>query len=266
MPPELFPPRAFSITPEAGRREPRLWVRRLVIWREPGVVIRDISLRPGLNIIWSPDPGTGSLAPIGHGSGKTTFCRLLRYCLGEDSFAPESQRRSTLEKFPQGQVGAEVIVEGRTWVVVRSLGDRRHDIVIEDGVLDGTSHQEAPRTGIDPLRQLITRTILGDAASLMPPAIGESGAWEAVLAWATRDQECRFAHYLDWRDQNTDSNSPVRRSSREDHVSIVRASIGALPLEEIENQRIKMGMRKNRKRTNPVSISLTGRSRGRTTA
>ena len=241
MPPELFPPRAFSITPEAGRREPRLWVRRLVIWREPGVVIRDISLRPGLNIIWSPDPGTGSLAPIGHGSGKTTFCRLLRYCLGEDSFAPESQRRSTLEKFPQGQVGAEVIVEGRTWVVVRSLGDRRHDIVIEDGVLDGTSHQEAPRTGIDPLRQLITRTILGDAASLMPPAIGESGAWEAVLAWATRDQECRFAHYLDWRDQNTDSNSPVRRSSREDHVSIVRASIGALPLEEIENQRIKDG-------------------------
>jgi len=239
MPPELFPPRAFSITPEAGRREPRLWVRRLVIWREPGVVIRDISLRPGLNIIWSPDPGTGSLAPIGHGSGKTTFCRLLRYCLGEDSFAPESQRRSTLDKFPQGQVGAEVIVEGRTWVVVRSLGDRRHDIVIEDGVLDGTSHQEAPRTGIDPLRQLITRTILGDAASLMPPAIGESGAWEAVLAWATRDQECRFAHPLVWRDQNADSHSPVRGSSRNDHVSIVRASIGALPPEEIENQRDK---------------------------
>ena len=75
---ELFPRADFSLTPVVGRKEPRLWVRRLVIWSEPSEVIRDISLRPGLNIIWSPDPGRSGTAPIGHGGGKTRLCRLLR--------------------------------------------------------------------------------------------------------------------------------------------------------------------------------------------
>src|ERR1700688_3308908 len=96
---DLFPRPVFSITPEAGRNEPRLWVRRLVIWREPGTIIRSIELKP-LNIVWSPDPGSSETAPIGHGGGKTMFCRLLRYCLGEDGFAPESQRHRIGDKLP----------------------------------------------------------------------------------------------------------------------------------------------------------------------
>ena len=46
----------LELEPEAGRSEPRLWVRRFVIWSEPGVMLREIHLRPGLNIIWAPDP------------------------------------------------------------------------------------------------------------------------------------------------------------------------------------------------------------------
>src|SRR5712671_2252106 len=80
---DLFPRPPFSITPEPGRKEPRLWVRRLVIWREPGEIIRTIDLKPGFNIVWSRDPGSQQTGPIGHGGGKTMFCRLLRYCLGE---------------------------------------------------------------------------------------------------------------------------------------------------------------------------------------
>ena len=86
---ELLERSGLEVEPEANRSEPRLWVRRLVIWSEPGIVVREITLRPGLNIIWAPDPADlpgvsdGQTAP-GHGSGKTLFCRLLRYCLGED--------------------------------------------------------------------------------------------------------------------------------------------------------------------------------------
>src|ERR1700733_6341452 len=79
---EFFRHSGLSVTPEARRVQPRLWIRRLVIWREPGRAIRDIALKPGLNIVWSPDSGSSESAPIGHGSGKTAFCRLLRYCLG----------------------------------------------------------------------------------------------------------------------------------------------------------------------------------------
>ena len=47
----------LQIEPGAGRDQPRLWVRRLVVWEAPGGrVVRDIALRPGLNIVWSPDP------------------------------------------------------------------------------------------------------------------------------------------------------------------------------------------------------------------
>ena len=41
--------------PARGLSQPRVWVRRIVLWSQPGQKIRDISLRPGLNIVWSPD-------------------------------------------------------------------------------------------------------------------------------------------------------------------------------------------------------------------
>jgi hypothetical protein len=230
---DLFPGAGLSITPEAGRKEPRLWVRRLVIWREPDTIIRSIELKPGLNIVWSPDPGSSETAPIGHGGGKTIFCRLLRYCLGEDAFAPENQRCSILEKLPSGHVGAEIMLNGKLWVVVRALGTHHRDIVVEGGSLEKVFRDGVTPNGIGPLRDAITKAIIGDAAKLVPPSIGEAHAWEAALAWATRDQECRFDHQLDWRDPNTASHSPVRGRSVEDHLIVVRALLGALSLEEI---------------------------------
>ena len=79
---ELFPEPTVVVHPSATPSEPRLWVRRLALWEKPGSIIRDVSLRRGLNIIWSPDPGVDSAVVgrgdgSGHGAGKTLFCRLL---------------------------------------------------------------------------------------------------------------------------------------------------------------------------------------------
>src|ERR1700739_3162553 len=115
MPPSLFTDPPWIVTPEAGRTEPRLWVRRLVIFRKQNDIVREIQLKPGLNIVWSPDGAEGE--PMGHGGGKTTFCRLLRYCLGEESFAPEGQRREIRSQFPEGSVAAEVLLNGVPWAV-----------------------------------------------------------------------------------------------------------------------------------------------------
>src|SRR5579875_1910133 len=135
MPPELFPRPPFTLTPDSGRTGPKLWVKRVVIWREPNVLLRDIPLRPGFNIVWSPDSQTED-SPIGHGGGKTTFCRLLRFCLGEDTFAPDDLRHRIGEVFPKGCVGAEIILDSKVWIVLRSLGHRRRDVVQEGGSLD----------------------------------------------------------------------------------------------------------------------------------
>lgn len=127
---ELFPEPEVVITLDGTRHEPRVWVRRLVIWEKPGELIRDVPLRRGLNVIWSPDPGAnqaalGQDAGSGHGAGKTLFCRLLRYCLGEDTFSNDDQRRSIAKQLPAGLIGAEVIVAGKPWAVIRPIGTTR---------------------------------------------------------------------------------------------------------------------------------------------
>ena len=115
-----------------GQAEPRFWVKRLVIWREAGAVIRDIQLRPGLNILWSPDPleAGSEKSGSGHGSGKSLFCRLIRYCLGEPSYAPEEQQSRIAQRFHNGLVGVELRVNGSSWSVIRSLGPIRTDCEI----------------------------------------------------------------------------------------------------------------------------------------
>ena len=67
--PDLIPAELKLNLP--ARTEPRLWVRRLAIWEDLNKpVVRDIALRPGLNVIWSPDAATGDAnRAIGHGSG-----------------------------------------------------------------------------------------------------------------------------------------------------------------------------------------------------
>jgi hypothetical protein len=229
MQPELFERPGFTIKPETGRTGPKLWVRRLVIWRTPNEIIQDVSLRRGLNIIWSPD-SLEENSPIGHGGGKTTFCRLLRFCLGEEVYAPLELRLRIARVFPQGHVGAEIMLDGKLWIVVRSLG-RKRDFVQEGGQLGDAFLDGVKPTGIEPLIDALTESILGSAKDLMPASVGPDGAWLALLPWMTRDQECRFGRALEWRSPDSDSHSPA--VNRDDRLLIVRAAIGALSSGEV---------------------------------
>jgi hypothetical protein len=65
----------------------------------------------------------------------------------------------------------------------------------------------------------------------MPASIGPDGAWLALLAWMTRDQECRFGRALECRSPDSDSHSPA--VNRDDRLLIVRAAIGALSSGEV---------------------------------
>jgi len=244
MPPELFPRPAFSLTPEPGRTGPKLWVRRVVIWREPNVVLQDVPLRPGFNVVWSPDSQTPD-SPIGHGGGKTTFCRLFRFCLGEDTFAPDDLRRRIGEVFPKGWVGAEIVLDGEVWTVMRSLGYRRRDIVQAGGSLDLAFSEDRKVTGMASLLEAFNRSFMGNIPKLMPSSIGSDGAWKALLAWITRDQECRFSHALNWRSSDSDSSSPVVNRSAEDKLLVVRAAIRGLSRNEVAAQQEEERQRKN---------------------
>jgi hypothetical protein len=223
------------VEPEPGRTEPRLWVKRFCIWSEPGVLVREIELRQGLNIIWSPDSRDGN-GPIGHGAGKSTFSRLLRYCLGEETFGSRDQRSRIHAAFPKGQVGAEVILDGEQWAVLRSINGRNRDIALQGITLEQAQEADTPTT-IQPLISALQDQLLPGMAALMPPKVAPSEVWQAVLAWLSRDQECHFGHPLEWRDSSTESLSPVRDLSKQHTLQIVRAIIGSITSEELSVQR-----------------------------
>lgn len=235
--PDLFGPVAPEIRPATGRSEPRLWVRRLAIWSAPGVLLREIRLRPGLNVLWAPDPAdqggvTESVSGVGHGSGKTLFCRLLRYCLGEDRFAQDEQRERVAHAFPEGEVGTEVIVDGIRWAVVRSIGTGRRHVAVRDAALDQVARDRREPTGMAPLLDAIAASLRhGDLLPFLP-VDRPRDVWLLALAWLSRDQECRFDKLLDWRSADSGSGSPARNLSAQRLLDTLRALIDAVEPEE----------------------------------
>ena len=238
--PDLFERAALSVKPPPGVTQPALWVRRLIIWRAPGDSVRTIELGPGLNFIWSPDPadvqGPREEGDLGHGAGKTLFCRLLRYCLGEDRFAPEAQRMSIGSAFLNGWVSAEVMLNGALWGVLRPLGVGRGHFAVQ-GVLPERLFDRLDKpTSMKPLLQAIEDQILTRDVAMRMPGSPSHDAWRVALAWLTRDQECRFDHVLDWRSADSDSESPVRAMSKGRLQDAMRVLIGAIATEEIALQ------------------------------
>jgi hypothetical protein len=236
---ELFPEPAVIVHPSVTRTEPRLWVRRFAVWEKPGSIVRDVSLRRGINIIWSPDPGINSAVVgrgdgSGHGAGKTLFCRLLRYCLGEDTFANDDLRKIVGEKCPTGLVGVEVIINGVLWAVLRPIGTTRRHTVRANVTLEDLIDSIDSGTGIQPLLEALDSLVLANEDDLFIPSNRPHSAWLFALAWLTRDQECRYDHILDWRHARADTRSPVLGTSREQMVVAVRSLLSILDRDEIK--------------------------------
>jgi predicted nucleic acid-binding Zn-ribbon protein len=235
---ELFLKPELTISVHDPRREPPLWVRRVVLWAQPGEQIRDVSFRRGLNVIWSPDPGSGAAnvgqnADSGHGAGKTLFCRLLRYCLGEATFASEDQRRTIAAKFPNGLVGAEILIGGTVWAVIRPIGQTRRHIVRREGRLEDLAESKEAATGIAPLLEALSSVVCPPTLDGIVPELRGDSAWLFALAWLGRDQENRFDHILDWRHARSESGSPVSSLSKDQVLAGVRALLGILDDDEI---------------------------------
>lgn len=226
--PELFQ-RTFNVTPMANTSAPRLWVRRLVIWEAPDKEpLQDISLRQGMNIVWTPDE-----QGIGHGAGKTLFCRLLRYCLGENTFAPEEQRDSITSTFLNACVGAEVILDDVCWAILRPLSNRRRHFAVSGGQLEELVTGEVVPTGMEPFLEAIEKNLLtSQVADLVPGRKQQHLAWQIALAWLARDQECRFDQVLDWRSVQSDSDSPARGLNQTEKLEALRAFLKAMTPQE----------------------------------
>jgi len=236
---ELFHSPSQIVTPHKDRLEPHVWVRRLVIWEENGKVIREIPFRRGLNIIWSPDPGAenaklGESTGSGHGAGKTLLCRLLRYCLGEERYANDELRQAITQNLESGLVGAEIMIKGTLWGVVRPIGTTRKHWAVEDCIPEDILEQDLPATGINPLLEAIANPLISDDLERALPGSSDNKGWPYALGWLSRDQECRFDDLLDWRHADAGSRSPLRDISKDETLLVARLFLKLISSKEMD--------------------------------
>lgn len=228
-----------EIKPDTQRRWPVVWVREMRLMRElkqDGEVIRTLTLQAGLNILWAR-PADREKKPelyedgmSGHATGKTTFCRLLRYILGEGNYGNDALREGVRQKFKNdGWVVAEVHVHGTPWVVGRPLGVGPHSFAIPDRSIDRLFEDNA-RPSFDDYLNVIQEAVMGPVLVKRFAASGERIGWQHILPWLARDQECRYRDLVEWRDPLSESQSPA--ISVADRQYLVRALLALVSEQE----------------------------------
>lgn len=207
----LFDHEEVEFQPADDRPDPVVWIRRLVIVESPqpgAEVIRDVSLRRGLNIVSTATPETGD-GPVGHNVGKTLFTRLIRYCLGESQFARARVREAIAQRLPDAYVAVEVCISGRPWVVARPIGAISSQDSWTCQAEDWRVAFENPTTAMRHsqfMDALYAVTVAGFAETQLPHQ-GHPIRWLDLLAWLSRDQFCRYRDPLEWRNAATESGT-----------------------------------------------------------
>jgi len=233
--PGMKPMRRLSLVPK--RAEPLVWVRELVFLREfsPNGELRRIRLRRGLNVLWAK-PSTTDTALFqgggipGHAAGKTTFCRLLRWVLGEGNFGDDELRDSIRSKLSRGGVAAEVVVNGVPWLVWREFRIGGHSYCRRGACLDELFSLAPPHAPFSDYTAALAEAVDAAPRSVVLPVSKAAICWDHLLPWLSRDQECALAEVLHWRDASSKSESPSPPAI--DRSVVVRAILGTLAEDE----------------------------------
>jgi uncharacterized protein YydD (DUF2326 family) len=230
---------SLSLAPAKGRGEPAIWVSKLAVYKDwppskENLLRQVIELHRGLNILRALPTGSTDEASrlAGHGAGKTTFCRLIRYVLGEEPAGSKSFREGFRAKFENGWVLAEVFVAGQRWLIGRSLSQSGYNPFAK---LNGTLEDEFPespsRLGFRDYEKAIDEAVFSGMTFRTLADSQKTLDWARLLPWLSRDQEAHFSGLLEWRrEQDSDSNSPY--VSADDKANLIRLTLGLVDEEE----------------------------------
>ncbi len=230
-----------DLGPVSGRESPAVWVERLAISRcwppSADTHLRTVELRRGLNIIWARPIGKNTAASrlAGHGAGKSTFCRLLRYVL-DDTTAGTDEFRKRFET-TLGSIGwvlAEVHVGGQRWLVGRPIAENaagHHSFAFLGGSLTQEFPERPPRVGYKTdYLPAIDQAVFGGMKIRTLPGSQKALDWPQLIQWLSRDQEAHFRGLLEWRDN--DSNAGSVPISADDRANLIRLVLGLVQQRE----------------------------------
>lgn len=219
-----------------------LWIQqiRLLYRLEPdqNAEIRRINLQRGLNIVWAkpadPDETDPAARGRGHDVGKTSFCRLIRYLLGEEHFGNEDLRLAIAgnEKFSRAWVLAEITLDGQLWTVARALYTGAHHFAIRGATIDEAVVRPASeRSRHEDFVTEIRKKLVGKFAVQTFDDAGQRPIlWLHVLQWLARDQEAHLSGLFKWRDPSSDHKSP--ELSADDAQYLARCVLAVTEVEE----------------------------------
>ena len=238
-------PKPLSLAPAPDRREPAVWVAKLAVYRawppsQASLLRQVIELRRGLNILRAQPSGSTDEASrlAGHGAGKTTFCRLVRFVLGEEPAGSRGFREGFRAKFENGWVLAEVFVAGQRWLVGRPLSQGgHHPFARLQGSLADEFLDSPPRSGFRDYEAAIDAAVFGGMKFRTLADSQEPLNWVRLLPWLSRDQEAHFSGLLEWRrEQDSDSDSPY--VSADDKANLIRLTLGLVDSQDLAKFRL----------------------------
>ncbi len=228
-----------DLKPSSALTEPQLWFQELRLLHRLSVdkeaEIRRIDLKPGLNILWSPaeDPDNNAVLYQeswgGHAAGKTLFCRILRYLLGETNFSTEAVVDSIQGVFKELWAVARVRVAGEAWIVGRSLVHLKEGFATRSEVLDDVLSPDAAKEDFEIFRGRLEALAATSLEKLYP-----TDAWRHLLPWLARDQEARYARVTAWRDSLSEADHPSTSFNKQ--YALMRSILGLLDPREHELQ------------------------------
>lgn len=245
-----------SKLPVATRRQPRLWVKELAVYQEwkPDALQRRISLRQGLNIIWAEPSEQGA---GGHAAGKTTFCRFLRYLLGDSNFGNDTFRDAFRNRFPNAWVAGEVHLDGEPWLVARFVGVTGSPHWSARGVtFDKLFDHGLERLAYADFTRALQKVFVQPLPIEVYPGSGKQVDWAHLLAWLSRDQEARYDHVLDWRSGYGGASSLGDIHSA-DRTLLVRTVLGLTQSGELEARRDHMQILRDKNDCDTLIPKLT---------
>jgi hypothetical protein len=221
----------FKVPPICGERnEPRLWIREFAFYSDfkPDELVRQLTLRRGLNIVWAKDSDTGA---SGHAAGKSTFCRLLRYLIGDAHFGTENFRPALRGKFPDAILAGEVILNGEPWLICRPLSNHGHHWCAQGHRLADLFADALPRKDYIHFTDALQQTFIAPLGVEQYPGTDRDLEWQHLLQWLSRDQDARYADNLQWR-AAAEAGIPLNHEK----TNLIRLVLGHLGNTELKKQ------------------------------
>lgn len=222
----------------------RLLITRLAIYKSaqmPEALLRDISFQRGLNVVWGvelpDDAGANGAHPVtlsGHSVGKTTLCRLIRYCLGERAFGNPGATSRIKNAFRQGWVGMELVAAGQAWAVLKPIGQSGNSRAARDVTAETLFDLRREDNQYGEFMKHLGAVMMAGLAAETPPNSNKPYEWKHLLAWLTRDQEARFQNLHEWRSPRSGSDTPRFDKPKEHALYLIRLVLNLLHEQELE--------------------------------